>query len=123
MKKIYKRLIPQDILSNKSILLRRIERTFGDKNQAQELVLKRMKRQLITTTESSEEELASRWVSTECNVVGKLEKIFNTTIKDKGHKLLETDVSRLAQDFLIGKVLQIFYSIPSYSVLISCYSI
>ncbi|KAL1450438.1 hypothetical protein WDU94_002804 [Cyamophila willieti] len=111
MKQTYRLLRSQNILTNQSTLLRRIEKMFHPNLTPKEAEFhKRQKRFIERVVDSdfsdniTEEVLPDRWESTECNIVEKLSKKFNTTIKDKkGHKLLETDVSRLAEDFGVGR--------------------
>uniref|UniRef100_A0A8D8VSP4 C2H2-type domain-containing protein n=1 Tax=Cacopsylla melanoneura TaxID=428564 RepID=A0A8D8VSP4_9HEMI len=112
MKNTYRLLTSQNILNNQSTLLRRIEKMIGLNTDPGQAVFHRRNKRFIDRVVDSDysdnvtyEVLADRWVSTECNVVDKLSKKFNTTIKDKGkgHKLLETDVSRLIEDFGVGQ--------------------
>ncbi|KAI5694758.1 hypothetical protein M8J75_004798 [Diaphorina citri] len=105
VKREFNTITTQDILGNQSILLTRIEKMFADNQRHRKAFFRRFRRQVEVTDDDEIDRrvLAERWNSTECNIVEKLEKRFSTKLVDKGHKFLETDVSRLLEDFGIAK--------------------
>lgn len=105
VRKTFKSLTSKDILSTNLTLLRRIENIFEKTGNRRKAFLSRLRRAIDDIPKVN---IADRWNSTECNIVEKLEKKFSTKMKDRGHKLLETDVSRLADEMGLGNYISVY---------------